>query len=546
MGVCSSKKAQTTQQAAPSTDVFVKPKARLALTGFDPMSYREGAPGPGDPANSLEFDGATYYFMTPDTKEAFEKDPAKYAPAYGGWCAFAMSEGKKFGIDPFRYKIGEDDDKLYVFYNGTGGDTLPKWEADEATLKAKADENWAAMTSPEPEGTAVHLGLRGFDPVSYREKPAPGDPAFASKHEGATYYFASEANKTTFDADPAKYAPAYGGWCAYAMSEGKLFDVDPYRFKIADDRLYAFYNGAGGDTLPKWEADEAAFKAKADEVWNATATAATTAPDPSPAHLALRGYDPLSYRDGTPALGDPAFSSEYEKATYYFASEANKITFDGDPAEYAAAYGGWCAFAMSEGKTFDVDPYRFKILHDKLYVFYNGVGGDTLPKWEADEAASEAKADDAWRGKVTTSASEAALEETKAAPLEEVEPPPKVVTHLALRGFDPLSYRDGSPTPGDPAFSSRYLEATYYFASEANKTTFDADPAKYAPAYGGWCAYAMSEGQLFDVDPYRFKLADDRLYAFYNGAGGDTLPKWEADEAKLKLKADQVWSAIAY
>jgi len=114
------------------------------------------------------------------------------------------------------------------------------------------------------------------------------------------------------------------------------------------------------------------------------------------------------------------------------------------------------------------------------------------------------------------------------------------------RRYDPVTYFEGSPSIGDPAFSSTYESATYYFASEANKTKFDAKPESFAAQYGGWCAYAMSEGKLFDVDPTRFKINDGKLYAFYRGAGGDTLLKWEENEPALTSKASRVWQSHGY
>lgn len=104
----------------------------------------------------------------------------------------------------------------------------------------------------------------------------------------------------------------------------------------------------------------------------------------------------------------------------------------------------------------------------------------------------------------------------------------------------------GTPASGDPAFSSEYDNATYYFSTEANKKQFDADPKKFAPQFGGWCAYALSEGKLFDVDPMRYKLADGKLLMFYRGAGGDTLPLWEANESELNEKATAAWSSHTY
>ncbi len=101
------------------------------------------------------------------------------------------------------------------------------------------------------------LAAKGYDVVAYFSDAAtPGDPAITATHEGATYYFTSEENKARFESDPARYAPAFGGWCAYAMSESKLFDVDPRSFKIVDGRLMLFYDGVGGNTREIWESGE--------------------------------------------------------------------------------------------------------------------------------------------------------------------------------------------------------------------------------------------------------------------------------------------------
>jgi YHS domain-containing protein len=94
-----------------------------------------------------------------------------------------------------------------------------------------------------------------------------GNANISSTVDGATYYFASEANKAKFDADSATYMPQYGGFCAVAVSEGKTFPVDPETYKVTDGKLYLFYNGELGNTKPQWEEDEAIRKAKADEHW---------------------------------------------------------------------------------------------------------------------------------------------------------------------------------------------------------------------------------------------------------------------------------------
>ena len=112
------------------------------------------------------------------------------------------------------------------------------------------------------------VGLNGLDPVSYFSGgPVQGDATLSSEHDGTNYYFSTEENKATFDAASDKYAPQYGGFCATAMSEGKVFGADPTNYKITDDRLFVFYRGLGGDTLPQWNENEGERLPAADKIW---------------------------------------------------------------------------------------------------------------------------------------------------------------------------------------------------------------------------------------------------------------------------------------
>lgn len=110
------------------------------------------------------------------------------------------------------------------------------------------------------------LALHGFDPVAYFEagEPTRGDAKLASVHEGATYYFTSAANQKAFDASPAKYAPAFGGFCAFGVSVGKKFDGNPYYWKISGGRLYLNLNA---EIARKFDADVAGSLAKAEAQW---------------------------------------------------------------------------------------------------------------------------------------------------------------------------------------------------------------------------------------------------------------------------------------
>lgn len=113
------------------------------------------------------------------------------------------------------------------------------------------------------------LALEGYDPVSFFDlKPAEGSNTYKYTHKGITYRFVSAANLNKFKANPEKYEPAYGGWCAYAMGEtGEKVKVDIETYKILDGHLYLFYNFWGNNTLQDWNKNERNLKAKGDQHW---------------------------------------------------------------------------------------------------------------------------------------------------------------------------------------------------------------------------------------------------------------------------------------
>lgn len=116
---------------------------------------------------------------------------------------------------------------------------------------------------------------------------------------------------------------------------------------------------------------------------------------------------------------------------------------------------------------------------------------------------------------------------------------------LALEGYDPVSYFTGKPQEGKPQYKLSSNGITYYFVNQGNLGKFKAEPEKYAPAYGGWCAYAMGEsGEKVKVDPQTFKIVNGKLYLFYNFWGNNTLTDWNKNENGLKSKADQNWRKI--
>ncbi len=114
----------------------------IAIQGYDPVAYfKQNKAVKGKKDLAVFADGVTYYFSTPENKEAFRKTPAAFEPEYGGWCAYAMgAKGEKVSIDPGTYKI--INNKLYLFYNKFFTNTLKDWNKDEANLKSKADASW--------------------------------------------------------------------------------------------------------------------------------------------------------------------------------------------------------------------------------------------------------------------------------------------------------------------------------------------------------------------------------------------------------------------
>lgn len=111
------------------------------------------------------------------------------------------------------------------------------------------------------------LGAKGYDVVAYftAGKATPGSKNYTADYGGVTWQFASEENRDLFKANPAQYAPQFGGFCAWGVSVGKLFDVDPVNgWKIVDGKLYLNFNGDINATFSK---DPSGFIKKANSNW---------------------------------------------------------------------------------------------------------------------------------------------------------------------------------------------------------------------------------------------------------------------------------------
>lgn len=109
----------------------------------------------------------------------------------------------------------------------------------------------------------------------------------------------------------------------------------------------------------------------------------------------------------------------------------------------------------------------------------------------------------------------------------------------AIRGYDPVAYHtERRPVKGDPAYTHRYNDAVWSFSSRENLELFRSDPERYAPQYGGYCAYGMSRGYVVSTDPDAWTIEDGRLYPNYSLGVRRT---WLQDIPGNVARADVNW-----
>lgn len=113
---------------------------------------------------------------------------------------------------------------------------------------------------------------------------------------------------------------------------------------------------------------------------------------------------------------------------------------------------------------------------------------------------------------------------------------------VAIRGYDPVAFFTlGRPQEGAPAYSYDYQGATWRFASAENLAAFKADPSRYAPQFGGYCAWAVSQHYLAPGDPNFWKIVDRKLYLNANARAKEL---WEADQADAIRRGHSNWPAV--
>jgi len=113
---------------------------------------------------------------------------------------------------------------------------------------------------------------------------------------------------------------------------------------------------------------------------------------------------------------------------------------------------------------------------------------------------------------------------------------------VALKGYDPVAYfTDGVPVKGNKEFQYEWYGAKWLFSSREHLVMFQENPEKYAPRYGGYCAYAVSRKTTADIDPEAWAIVDGKLYLNLNK---DVQTIWNKDRPGYINKADQNWPKL--
>lgn len=274
-----------------------------------------------------------------------------------------------------------------------------------AALAAPGHGGGSASKHPlDAQPFTITVGLSGYSPVSYLEnnRAEPGSPRFAAEYDGVTYFFTSEKQVRSFSADPDRYMPAYGGYCSFGCAVGEKFIPDPTSFEVIDGRTHLFLKNNDVDAKGLWNKERLSdVRAKADAYWasQSQSKAYTGGRNVPASGVGLEGYSPVSYFTvGRAEKGDPRFAVQHNGVTYHLTSAAQVEMFNKNPDKYEPQCGGWCAFGMSVEDKFPVDPTKYKVVDDKLYLFLNNDQINAFELWEqGDDASLVKKAQAHWK-----------------------------------------------------------------------------------------------------------------------------------------------------
>ncbi|MFM1816450.1 MAG: hypothetical protein RLZ98_3145 [Pseudomonadota bacterium] len=144
--------------------------------------------------------------------------------------------------------------------------------AAAATVTSLVASGGGGRPALAADGTKINtigspgVAIKGYDPVAYFVDAGPrkGSPKFSVKHRGVEWRFATGENKSRFEADPEKYMPAYGGYCAYGVAKGALAKIEPDQWTIRNGKLYLNYDA---EVQADWAKDPAGYIRTADKKW---------------------------------------------------------------------------------------------------------------------------------------------------------------------------------------------------------------------------------------------------------------------------------------
>lgn len=249
------------------------------------------------------------HFLTPaDTSDAasFVRDFLQQAPTLAGVRHVFVKPDDAAAVKAWAAQFGDSADAIFVDPGGTlamdlhvpyatpaagapprtpativfgpGGEELLRYVGrtpddylafgDFARLLTEKSTQPALADYNLPTGKT--LAVEGYDVVAYftKSKAVIGRAAISSTYRGVKYQFDTETNRALFSADPERYLPTYGGWCASAMgAKGTKVEIDPTNFKIKDGRLFLFYKSLLGDALRDWNQHEREWEPAADRNW---------------------------------------------------------------------------------------------------------------------------------------------------------------------------------------------------------------------------------------------------------------------------------------
>jgi YHS domain-containing protein len=261
----------------------------------------------------------------------------------------------------------------------------------------------ATPAQPQPQSRVFQVdgvALGGYDPVAYFDgKPLPGSANHQHESLGVTWRFASAANRARFVADPDRFTPEYGGYCALGMAHGGAVPTDPLAYTVHQGKLYLNSNQLVRIT---WSYARDWMISRADPNWQAWLNRPATPagdrrppPPPPDRQLAAGGFDVTSYFEPAgPTLGDSAHTATWNGQVWRFRSAEHQARFENEPSRYAPQFGGLSPLILAHGDQVPGNPKIFTVFRGKLYF---EVGDGPRDTWRRNAASITKRAAEQWK-----------------------------------------------------------------------------------------------------------------------------------------------------